>query len=364
MTQLTHDARARGGVNPRRTLAAGLGLALLSAAAFGASGSIGRGLMDIGWTAGSATLVRVTIAALVLLIPGLRALRGQWHLLRQNAGALVAFSVLAIVGAQLCYFMAVQYIDVSAAMLIEYLAPLIVVVWLWIHGRKPTPLTFAGAVVAMAGLAMLVGLTSGVSVNLTGVAWALGAATGAAGYFIISGDDRMTLPPITLAAGGLGLAAVLLGLAAVVGILPMGFATGEVHFVPFAMPWWVALAILGVVTAALSYVAGIAAARKLGSRLASFVGLLEVVAAGGIAWLLLGQAMGPVQLAGAALVLAGVVLVKLAEPRVPAGGDPTLEEVLDGAAEEAVLADLVQAQVPQDGRLAVAPEVASRLQNR
>jgi drug/metabolite transporter (DMT)-like permease len=75
-----------------------------------------------------------------------------------------------------------------------------------------------------------------------------------------------------------------------------------------------------VITAALAYTTGIAASRRLGSRLASFVALLEVVAAVGFAWLLLDQLPGALQLVGGAFVLAGVVVVKLGErpPRADA----------------------------------------------
>ena len=82
------------------------------------------------------------------------------------------------------------------------------------------------------------------------------------------------------------------------------------------------LVALGVVTAALSYVAGIAAGRRLGSRLASFVALLEVVASVCWAWLLLDELPGSVQLLGGLLILAGVVAVKLGERSVWSGLPP------------------------------------------
>jgi drug/metabolite transporter (DMT)-like permease len=68
------------------------------------------------------------------------------------------------------------------------------------------------------------------------------------------------------------------------------------------------------VTAAVAYASGIAASRRLGSRLASFVALLEVVAGVVFAWLLLGELPHVPQLVGGLLVLAGVVVVKLGEP--------------------------------------------------
>ena len=96
----------------------------------------------------------------------------------------------------------------------------------------------------------------------------------------------------------------------------MAATTAPVEYAPFTVPWWVPVLVLGLVTAAFASVAGIAAGRRLGSRLASFVALTEVMAAIVFAWLLLDQGPAAAQLLGAALGLAGVVVVKLGEPRV------------------------------------------------
>ena len=71
--------------------------------------------------------------------------------------------------------------------------------------------------------------------------------------------------------------------------------------------------LLGVVTAAVAYVSGIAAIRRLGSRLASFVALAEVLFGVMWAWVLLDELPRPVQLLGGVLIMAGVVAVKLGE---------------------------------------------------
>ena len=288
---------------------------MVSAAAFGMSGALARGLLDAGWTAGAATLVRVAIAAMVLVVPGALALRGRWYLLRRGAGVIVAYGVFAVAGAQLCYFIAVGYLDVSVALLIEYTAPVAVVLWMWMrHGSRPTRLTVAGAFIAAAGLVLLLDvLGGGAGINLVGVMWALAAMVGASVYFVIGGDESNGLPPLTLAAGGLLVALVVLGLAAVAGVLPIAWSTGTVQFVPFAAPWWAVALVLGVVTAATAYVTGIAATRRLGARLGSFVALTEVMMATAFAWLLLGQVPLAIQVAGALLVVAGVVVVKLGE---------------------------------------------------
>jgi drug/metabolite transporter (DMT)-like permease len=77
--------------------------------------------------------------------------------------------------------------------------------------------------------------------------------------------------------------------------------------------WWLPVVALGVVTAAISYVTGILASRALGARLASFLGLLEVLFSVVFAWLLLGQLPGWIQLLGGILLLGGVLVVRAGE---------------------------------------------------
>ena len=79
------------------------------------------------------------------------------------------------------------------------------------------------------------------------------------------------------------------------------------------VPWWLDVAALGLVAAALSYATGIQASRRLGSKLASFVGLSEVLLAVVWAVLLLGERPTLIQLVGGSLIFVGVVLVKLDE---------------------------------------------------
>jgi len=67
------------------------------------------------------------------------------------------------------------------------------------------------------------------------------------------------------------------------------------------------------VAAALAYIAGIGAARRLGAKLGSFVAMAEILFAVLFAWLLLHQTPSATQFLGGALILAGVVLVRLDE---------------------------------------------------
>jgi drug/metabolite transporter (DMT)-like permease len=314
MSALTNDI-----VAPPSRVGAGIGLALLSAASFGLSGALAKGLIEAGWTAGAAVTVRVLIAAAVLVVPALIALRGRWSLLRGNLGLLAMYGLVAVAGCQLAYFNAVDHLQVGVALLIEFTSPVAVIGWLWLrHGQRPGRLTVAGALIAIAGLVLVLDLVgAGADVNAVGVLWALGAMTGAAFYWIISADEDNGLPGIVLAAGGLLFGGLTLLAAGLVGIVPLAASRADVTLADASVPWWVPIAGLGVVTAALAYVLGIAATRRLGSRLAAFVGLSEAVCGVLFAWLLLAEAPRAVQLGGGALILAGVVLVRLGERSTP-----------------------------------------------
>jgi drug/metabolite transporter (DMT)-like permease len=219
-----------------------------------------------------------------------------------------------VAGTQFAFFSAVAAMDVGPALLIEYTAPAAVVVWLWLrHRERPRPLMLVGAGIAAGGLVLVLDLLSGADLALDGVLWALAAMLGAATYFVMSADTRTGMPPLALAGGGLAVGAVGLGVLGVAGVLPMRATTAAPTYAGEAVPWWLPFVGLGVITAALAYTTGIAASRRLGSRLASFVALLEVVAAVGFAWLLLDQLPATLQLVGGAFVLAGVVVVKLGE---------------------------------------------------
>ena len=114
------------------TRTAGLGFALASAASFGLSGSLARGLMDAGWSSAAAVSARILLAAAVLAPPAIAHLRGRWHLLRRNAPLVGVYGLLAVAGCQLAFFNAVERMPVGVALLIEYMSPVAVIGWLWL----------------------------------------------------------------------------------------------------------------------------------------------------------------------------------------------------------------------------------------
>ncbi|UTT39352.1 EamA family transporter [Glutamicibacter mishrai] len=296
--------------------AKGVWIALASSAAFGISGSFARGLFEAGWSPTAAVAARMAGAAVVLAIPAILAMRGRWVLVRTNWLSILLFGLFGVGACQLCYFLAVQRLDVGVALLLEYLAPVLIVLVLWArHQKRPSAATIIGTLLSLLGLVAVLDLTGASSIDPIGVLWGLGAAVGLTVYFFISAKVDGALPPIMLSAGGMAVGAITMVLVGSLGILPMTFAAGSGSFAGFQTPWWAALIGLILIATVFSYTTGVMAARELGSKVASFISLTEVLFAVLWAWLLLAELPGLVQLFGGLLIVAGVVLVRVDELR-------------------------------------------------
>lgn len=305
--------------------ATGLVVALLSAATFGMSGSFARPLLESGWSPGAAVAVRTGAAGLVLAPLALAQLRGR---LRAAAGGwkrLITFGVIAVAGAQLCFFAAVQRLPVGVAILIEFQGPVLLIALGWFRTRVAPPrITLIGAAIATAGLAFVLDLTGGADLDPVGLLWATTAAFCVAGYFLLSATSDDALPPVALASGGLLVGAVTLVAAGLTGVLPFDATTADVDLFGTTRPWWVPMAVIVVASTAFAYATGIFSATRLGARVASFVALFEVLFAVLLAWLLLDERPTAVQAVGGALIVVGIVLVRSGGsdgPAIAASGD-------------------------------------------
>ena len=305
--------------HPTRTTP-GLAIALTSGLAFGLAGPFAASLLATGWSPLAVVLGRLGGAAILLLVPLAVVVARGW---RPRAGQLrpvIVYGLVPLAGAQVCYFSAVGHLSVGVALLIEYTAPVLLLGWTWLRGgARPRPATFLGAALAVAGLALVLDVGRGASVDLVGVAWGLAAAVCLAAYFRLSADagggpDGPGPPALVLTAGGALVGSAVVVLVGVTGLLPLTATTAPIVLGGFTTPWWVAVVLVAAFSTALAYLTGIAAVGRLGSRLASFVGLSEVLFAVLGAWWLVSQRPTATQVAGGLLIVAAIALIRWAEP--------------------------------------------------
>lgn len=290
-------------------------VALASAAAFGAAGPFAKMLFVVGWSPAAAVTMRIGIAVLVLAIPTVRELRGRWHVLRTNMRAVLLYGLFGVAGCQLAYFIAVEHLSVGVALLLEYLSPTLLVLLAWARTRRaPSRMTMLGALSALGGLALVLNIFGSITISTIGVAFGLAAAVCSAIYFLVASDvPEDGLSPLALSGAGMAVGVLPLVVFGSVGLLPMHASLHPVTIGGTQVSVFVPIIGISVISAAFAYVSGCTAARLLGSRVASFVALAEVLFAVLFAWLFLGELPLPIQLGGGALIVLGVVLVRMAD---------------------------------------------------
>ncbi|PWK81243.1 threonine/homoserine efflux transporter RhtA [Lentzea atacamensis] len=294
----------------------GLIAAAISFISFGTSGAFVKPLLDAGWSPTAAVTARALTAGLVLLPFVVVSLRGKWDLLLRARWPVLGMGLVGVAITQVFYFAAIQRIPVATALLVEFLAPIILVGFTWaVTRRTPAPVVLFGSALAVGGLVLVIGPGAIQAVDPIGLALAFGAAIGCSVYFVIAARPNEGLPPVALAGTGLLLAAPVLALVGATGLLPFTATFDDLPLLGTTTAWWVPLLVVAVIGTALAYASGITASGILGSRLASFIALLEVVSASLFAWLLLGQRLSPWQLVGGLLILAGIASVRAERQR-------------------------------------------------
>ena len=300
-------------------MARGLVWALVSAAAYGFSGPLGSAFLEAGWSPGLTTLLRIAGTA-ILLLPVTLVLLRRHPLSGGGARRVLLYGLAAVAGVQLCFFQALQHLSVGVALLLEFLAPVLLVGWTWLRTRRtPAAITLVGCLVSLAGLVFVVDPFGPQRVDVVGILWGVASAVCVCVYFLLpgGGDDEGGVPPMLMISGAMMVGAVALTVTGLTGITPweVGAPTGTLAGVEVG--WPVLLAMMVVLATALPYVTGILGIRLLDTRVASFVGLSEVMFGVIGAWLLVAQTPSPTQLFGGLLILAGIVLIRRAETRAP-----------------------------------------------
>ncbi|MCU0582391.1 MAG: DMT family transporter [Syntrophales bacterium] len=287
-------------------------LAALAALFWASSGTAAKYLFINGITAFELVQMRTTLAAGLIL--GWLAFRDRSLLAveRRDLPYFITLGVgLAVV--QFTYLFAISKIQVAAAILIQYQAPLFVALYtLFFLGTKLPPIVFAAMAGSLFGCWLVVGgyNLDLLHMNRVGLLSALASAVTFAWYTVRCEYGMKRYPPWTVVFYGLLFAAVTWNILhpPLSGFLkPSGAAQwGCVLVVGF----------LGTVLAFICYNEGI---NRIGATRASITATLEPITAGFIAWLFLGETMELWQVLGAAFVIASITALQLSSRQAEKG---------------------------------------------
>ncbi|MFC4587441.1 EamA family transporter [Sphaerisporangium corydalis] len=302
---------------------AALAVAVLSAWCFGFSGSMAKFVGAGGLTPLQAVWVRMAGAAVLLLVilalfrpKALRVPPGRRRFF-------TAYALIAVAGVQALFFLAITRLPVGVVLLLEYTAPVLVVFWVRFVRRVRLPRSaWAGAVIVLVGLAVVVEIWHGMVLDGLGLVLCLIAAACCAGYFLMSDSYGADVDPLGLIAWGLAGAAVVLFPISQAWDIPWGAFGTTVTIGGHTLPVLAAALWLIAVATVLAYITGVIAVRRLSAAVGATVASLEVVTGAIVAWFLLGEHLGAAQITGGVIVLAGALLAQTATSTAPQTPDP------------------------------------------
>lgn len=279
-----------------RDLGPAVALALFAAVLWGVSGTVAADAFS------EVSPPRVaqarSLVAVVLLLP--YAWKRGLLRARQAAPLLLAFGIsLAVV--HVTYYWAVDALGVGPGVTLQFLAPVLVMVWMRIvQKRRVQPLMWLAGVGAVAGITLVTRAWDTEALYLPGVLAGLGAAASFAAYLLIGEALTRRVAPATALTYGLLVAVVIWAVAQPLWSFPRDLSAKV----------WVELAWVGTGGTMVPFLALIAAMRRASAALVGVVATFEPVVAGVTAWVFLAQSLAPIQIAGGLIVVAAVAVLQ------------------------------------------------------
>jgi drug/metabolite transporter (DMT)-like permease len=289
-----------------------------SSALFAINGTISKLVLRAGLGAPQLTSLRaggafVGLIIVALALPsGVRRLRVR----RRELPLLMAYGLAGFLLVPMLYFVAIKRLPVGIALLFEFTAPLLVVLWARFGQRQPVrPRLWLGLAASLVGLACVAEAWGDLRLDGVGIAAGLGAAILLAGYYILGARGVAGRDPMSLTTWAFGVAAIAGAVVQPWWSFPIGVLTQHSGGVPV----WLLCLYVVVFGSIVPYSLVAGALRHLPATSAGIIGMVEPVIAAAVAWLALSEHLNVAQLGGGVLVLAGVALAETARTTGPTG---------------------------------------------
>jgi drug/metabolite transporter (DMT)-like permease len=298
----------------------GVGLVLVSACAFGSGALFGKPAYATGidWLVLSSWRFLFGAAASWAFVLGSAARRGALRALDRRAVAASLALGLLYLGNSGTYYAGLETVDASLAALIVYIYPALVAVLALRVGQPLAGRRAWGALaLALVGVALAVGgIDPDVAPPISGLALMVASPIIYSVWIVLaarlSGERRVAeagAPPDGSVGDATAAASALMMTATATGYWTVALTLGR-PVLPAQIPVaaWPNLVGIGIVATFIAIQTFYAGTRRIGAAQASLLSTVEPIWTISMAALLLGESLGPVQLAGGALILIGVVV--------------------------------------------------------
>ncbi len=250
---------------------------------------------------------RVLFAFLAFLVIVAVSRPRDLRIRRADISWFAAFGIFGMGAVQWLYYEAIQRIPIAVALVVEFTAVILVLVYARLRGRKVGRALWYAGVLSLAGCFFASGAYDATlrAVNTDGILLAAFDALLFTSYFVLGERLAASYSAWTLAVYGFGFA-----------LLAWQFLQ------PFwGLPWtstesdvWLRVAGVVVLAAVIPFALGFIALRNLPGARVSIVATSEPFIAAVIAWAVLGQSLQLPQVLGGALVLGGILIAQTHRP--------------------------------------------------
>ena len=279
-------------------------LTAASASCSALNGSLARYLLDDGMSPTRLSELRSAISALLLLGALAAFSPRRLKIARADILPLAWLGVAGIALVHASYFLAISRMDIGVSLVIQYLAPALLLIWAAVVHKVHPPKALWGAVaLSIAGCALVVDAPSGTgNLDAIGVLAALAGAVTLAIYLTSSQRAGERYDAFTTLTYGFGFATLFWLIVNPIWSFPW-------HLLGSARNLALALGV-AVIGTLIPFLLLVTALRHLPAAKVAVVATLEPVLASIIAWVLLDQALSEIQIFGGVVVLAAVTWVR------------------------------------------------------
>ena len=302
----------------RRNQPLGIALVVLSALCLIQNAGVSRVVLRAGLSPALLTTSRVTFTFLVLLVlamlfrrTALVPPRGRLLLL------LVLHGSVGVAALQWTYFVAIDRLTVSMALLLEYQAPVLVALWARLVQKEAThPRLWLGLALAVFGLALATEVWNGASFDTVGVLAGIGAALTFSAYFLIGEAGVADLEPMRVIVWSFGVAAVCMNLFAPLTGLDRDLLDDQASMLGalahLHAPVWALLVWIVLVGTLAPFGLFLLALTRASATTVTTVAMLEPIGVTALGWVWFGETLGVVAVIGCFAVVAGIVIAQSA----------------------------------------------------
>ena len=238
---------------------------------------------------------------------------------RREIPTLALLGIVGFAAVQAGYFLGIQRgIPLSLVLIIEFTAPIWIVLWIKFVQKKAVPNgMWGGIALAFVGLIFIAKVWDGFTFDLLGIIGALISAFAIAVYFLVGSSVGKTRSAQSITVWGLGMAGLTWAIVMPVWQFPFEIFTTDMNlqgiFDGTFVPGWVLITWIILMGTIVPYLFVVGGLRRLSPSTSSVMGMLEPVMAGVFAWIWLAQSWAPIQLGGAAIVLVGIYIADKAK---------------------------------------------------